>query len=142
MAKRNMFRVLSEILLGAVLGTAAIVVPVLLDPSTTYLQAIFLPFMGAVERMGLGSIIALTAVGVFLGRFGRSPFWVLGLSTVSFLFVWSFIDQRMAAVAGFDRHNLLPIEWFSYLVISAFPIMGAGFGAKWKKRNGPEIRNA
>jgi hypothetical protein len=137
-----MFRVLSEILLGAVLGTAAIVIPVLLDPSITYLQAIFLPFMGAVERMGLMSLIALTAVGVFLGRFGRSQYWVLGLSTVAFLFVWSFIDQRMASAAGFDRHNLLPIEWFSYLVISIFPILGSRFGAKWKKRNGPEISNA
>jgi hypothetical protein len=135
-------RITFEIFLAALLGTAAIVIPVLLDPEAKYLQAVFLPFMGAVERMGVLSLITLTGVGVTLGRYGRAPYWLLGLSTVALLFVWSVIDQRMATAAGLDRHNLLPIEWFSYLVISIFPILGSRLGANWKRRRETENSDA
>lgn len=109
-----------EVLLAAVGGVAALLVPVLLDPHARQHEAAFLPVMGnAVEGMHPSSLALLFLVGMLLGWVAKAPALLIGPATMLAFPVWSILDMA----AGGD-HNLFPIEWSLYVVFSMFGLAG------------------
>jgi hypothetical protein len=112
-------------------GACAIVVPVVLDPSTRHYQSAVLPVMrDAVEGMHPHSLALLFGIGILLGTFGKGPVWLIGPSTMAAFLSWSIIDMAMG-----QDHNMFPIEWFLYGVFSLCGLAGA-FGGRLLRRLG------
>jgi peptidoglycan/LPS O-acetylase OafA/YrhL len=114
-------RVSLEVVVAAAAGLCAVVVPVILDPGTTHYSAAVLPVMrDAVEGMHLYSLALLVGIGILLGPFGKAPVWLTGPATMAAFPVWSVIDMAMG-----QDHNLFPIEWFLYGLVSLCGLAGA-----------------
>ena len=120
-----MKRTVLEVGLAAVAGWCALVLPVILDPNRQRHRAAFLPFMrDAVEGIQVYSLGRLFGVGLLLGLIGRAPILMLGLASIATFPLWSAIDLVMRS----DAHNLLPIEWFFYLVYGFIATAGVSVG--------------
>ena len=116
---------LPSVLAAAVLGCAALVLPVYLDPAVPEARAEFLPIMAAtVEHMKFYSLGLLALIGLGLGLLTRTPVLLVGFATVLALPIWSAIDVAM----GSEGHNLLGIEWWLYVSYGLYGVLGAFIG--------------
>ena len=112
---------------------AVVVIPSAIDPNTKQQPAAFLPIIGnAVEGIKPISFLLLVVVGAVFGYFGRGHFGLVGMATLAFFPVWSCLDMFMG-----NDHNLFPIEWFFYGMLSLLGMLGAGIGRFIAKRNEP-----
>jgi hypothetical protein len=130
----KLLRAILELVVAMFLGAIAILTPVLLNSDIYYRPAVFLPFMGAAEKMNWLSFLLLFVVGVALGRLATAPFWLLGLATMWLFPVWSYLDLKAGDAVGLDNHNLAPIEWAAYVLVSLIGVAGASVGVAWKQR--------
>lgn len=123
-------RVATEVLLATTAGFCAYVLPVVLDPSTRHYDAAFLPFVrDAVEGMKPYSLGLLFGIGAIFGWAGRAPVWFTGPATMAAFPIWSVLDMAL----GGD-HNLFPIEWLIYGVISLLGLAGGLVGRRARAR--------
>jgi hypothetical protein len=128
----NPKRVAVEMALAAAAGFCAYVLPVALDPDARHYEAAFLPFVrDAVEGVKPYSLAILFAIGVTFGLLGRAPVKLTGPATMAAFPVWSVVDMAL----GGD-HNLIPIEWFFYGIISLCGLAGAVVGRRLRLRFG------
>lgn len=88
-------------------------------------------FVSAVEGGGLLQLCLLGVSGIIVGYFFRIPLWVIGVSTVISLPIWSLIDMQLAYAEGVERHNLLPLEWLFYAVYGLPGMLGAWISQRW-----------
>ncbi len=116
-----------EILLAASMGFAAIVVPAALDPNIEQYDANFLPIVRtAIEGLKLESLPLLFLAGTVVGLVGRLRFWISGAATMLAFPLWSITDILVGTLSGDPGHNLFPIEWAIYTLISLCGVAGAG----------------
>jgi hypothetical protein len=121
----------TELLIAAAAGFCAYVLPVALDPGVRHYDAAFLPFVrDAVEGMKPYTLLLLFGIGAIFGFIGRAPAWLAGMATMAAFPVWSAADMAL----GGD-HNLFPIEWFIYGVISLFGLAGAVIARRLRHRS-------
>jgi len=130
LTSRERTRWWAEVAIAAILGFAAVVVPVLADPGRRRHDAAFLPFVrDAVEGMQLVSLPLLAGAGLLLGLLGRAPVWLVGPATMLAFPLWSTIDLIWDTAFGAgDNHNLLPFEWCVYAGLSLLGLAGAYVG--------------
>jgi hypothetical protein len=123
-------RIAAEMLLAASVGFCAYVLPVALDPAVRHYDAAFLPFVrDAVEGAKPYSLVLLFGIGILFGLLGRAPFWLTGAATMAALPLWSILDMAL----GGD-HNLFPIEWFIYGLLSLCGVAGGVVGIFVRRR--------
>lgn len=105
------------------LGLLAIVVPVLFVPDhgKTYNDSLFPVIRLGVERISYWSAILLFSTGFIMKFFTSLNGWKVGLLTVAFLPVITFLE----IIADSSSHNLWPIELVFYAVFSIPAIIGA-----------------
>ena len=116
---------LPSVLAAAVLGCAALVLPVYLDPTVPEVRAEFLPIVAATaEHMKFYSLGLLAVIGLVLGLVTRTPVLLLGFATVLVLPIWSVVDVAI----GSKGHNLLGIEWWLYVSYGLYGVLGAFIG--------------
>lgn len=114
-----------EALLTAVAGVTALALPVLTGAPRRGYDAAFIPFLrDVVEGVQDSSLALLFGVGGAAGFFGTAPVFLLGVSSVLILPIWSAVDLGM----GGEGHNLLPIEWFIHGVYALIGTAGAATG--------------
>jgi hypothetical protein len=108
------------------------VLPVYFDRSIVQRAATFLPIVATtVESMKPYSLFLLFLAGFGITFFSRAaPFWLLGLSTIVALPLWSTLDMAL----GSSSHNLWPIEWMFYVFYSMFGVIGAAFAVALRRR--------
>jgi len=120
-------RRLIECVILAVAGVAVFVAPVLFISSPWYPAPLFPILRNAVEYLSKGALVWLFVAGGVAGLIFRSlnPM-VVGLSMLALL--------PVAAVAEMmgdpTSHNLWPLEFAMYAVISLAPAAGAAAGRK------------
>ena len=125
--------------IAAALGFGAVVVPVLLDPTVKQYDAAFLPFVRtAIEGMKPLSMPLLFVAGAVAGLVGHQRFWLVGAVTMAAFPLWSATDLLVGILNDALRnlwlpfgsdpggHNLLPIEWAIYALLSLLGVAGAG----------------
>jgi len=118
-------------LLAAVAGFCAYVLPVALDPAARHYDAAFLPLVrDAVEGMKPYSLALLFGIGIIFGLLGRAPFWLTGPATMAAFPIWSAVDMALGG-----EHNLFPIEWFIYGVVSLCGLAGGVVGGMLRSRH-------
>jgi hypothetical protein len=104
--------------------------PVLVSSDALMPSPLFPLIRTSVERMGLVSVLLLWLAGVLLGAFGAGPAWRLGLATMA-LFPLSAIAEMF--VDG-TSHNLWPLEFIIYGVLSIPAMIGAMLGRLVRNR--------
>ena len=125
-------RVLSEVVVAAVLGWAAIVLPVYFDEAVVHKQALFMPIMTtAIVHLKLYSLGLLMLIGFGLAFVTHLRVVWLGIAIVSAWPLRSIVD---IAIGGLSRHTLLGIEWGVYLSLAVCGMIGAGIG-RWLLRH-------
>ena len=130
-------RVAAEVLLAALAGFCAYVLPVALDPATRHYGAAFLPFVrDTVEGMKPYSLALLFGIGVIFGLLGRAPVWLTGPATMAAFPVWSVLDMALG-----NDHNLFPIEWFIYGLFSLCGLAGGFVGRRARPRREREAHS-
>ena len=121
---------LGSVLAAAVLGCAALVLPVYLDPNVPEVSAKFLPIVAAAaEHMKLYSLGLLGLSGFGLGLLTRTPVLLLGFATILVLPIWSAIDMAKGG-----SHNLLGLEWWLYVSYGLYGVLGAFIGRMCRRR--------
>ena len=113
-----------SLLAAALLGLAAMLTPVLIHPGQAYNAPLFPLVRAAVERVSWSSAGLLLVAGLIVGCFGAGPPWQLGLATMA-LFPLSAIAEMFADGTS---HNLWPLEFVMYGVLSVPAIVGACVG--------------
>jgi hypothetical protein len=124
-------RIAAEMLLAGVAGLCAYVLPVALDPAARHYHAAFLPFVGdAVEGMKPYTLALLFGIGLIFGLVGRAPFWLTGPATMAAFPIWSILDMARGG-----EHNLFPIEWLVYGLVSLLGLAGGVVGHLVRSRH-------
>lgn len=131
------------IVAASLLGMLAIVVPTVLTPGIQRYDAPLLPLAlvrTAVEGMRLPALVALVLVGGGLGVFTASPPWLLGVATMVLFPLVAIADMILDPAS----HNLFPIEFAMYGLLTVPPIVGAYGGRRvrlWWSRGGTRARS-
>ena len=84
-----------------------------------------------VEEFSWPAALCLFVIGVITGRLrpGRPLLW--GLATMALFPVWAFIEIGLDPTS----HNLWPLEFIMYAVLSLVGAVGAGLGGKLTGRS-------
>ena len=129
-------RTFFECAIAFVLGTPALLVPVLIDPGRRRYPAAVFPFIGdAVEGLKPVSLFLLLLLGCFVGFFGRASALLLAVSAVAVFPIWSILDLAL----GSEGHNLLPFEWMFYAFYGSFVLLGVGAGRSVRRAVFPSV---
>lgn len=106
-----------------ILGLLAIVVPVYFTSSNniTYPDSLFPLIRLGVEKISYWSAILLFSTGFIMKFFTSLNGWKVGLLTVAFLPVITFLE----IIADSSSHNLWPFEFVFYAFFSIPAIIGA-----------------
>ena len=127
----------ASLILSAVLGIAVLIVPVIGVPAEPDPAGYFLPIVPkAFHSASFRVHVPLLFVAGFIpSLLSATSFLAIGAATTVFLPVWSILDIVDAyLIDGVERHNLLPIEWFFYGVLSLPGILGAWTGRLIRRR--------
>ena len=85
--------------------------------------------------MNLENVLLVSAIlfgiGVTFGLLGRAPVMLTGPATMAALLAWSVVDMALGG-----EHNLFPIEWFFYGILSLCGLAGAVLGRRLRSRLG------
>lgn len=125
----------TSLALAAVLGFAVLIIPVIGVPVTPDVANYFLPIvLLAFKNISLRIHLPLLFVAGFIpGLLSPASFWAVGFATIIVLPIWSVLDMVDASIDGIERHNLFPIEWFLYSILS-LPGMAGAWAAKLVRR--------
>jgi hypothetical protein len=120
-------RRLIECIILAVAGVAVFVAPVVFISSPWYPSPLFPILRNAVEYMSKGALLWLFVAGGAAGLAFRSlPAIVVGPSMLALLPVAAVAEMMVDPTS----HNLWPLEFAMYAVISLVPAAGAAAGRK------------
>lgn len=118
--------ILIESTIAAILGYCAIAIFTVLSPSFEPTDTwIFSFFQEIVEKMNSHTFLLLALIGFLIAFFGRAPSLIIGASTMAIFPIISLLDMLAGSFFGRSDHNLFPIEWFIYMLISIYGIAGA-----------------
>jgi ABC-type transport system involved in cytochrome c biogenesis permease subunit len=119
-------RITTSLAIAAILGTIAVVGPAYFYPRQVAEHTALLPIMlRAVKGMQMFVVIPLLfATGFIASRIAPIHPVIIGLTSVFVLPLWSILDLFLGD-PSVERHNLLPIEWFFYLVLAGVAAVGA-----------------
>jgi hypothetical protein len=116
---------------AAMLGVAAIVLGVIGNPNARHYDAPLFPLIRTgIEGMNGGTLLFLAVAGLLVASVGEAPPLLIGLSTMAAFPLLSVAE----ALVDPKSHNLLPIEWFLYLVETIPGIAGAYLGWSIRRR--------
>jgi hypothetical protein len=120
-------RRLIECVILAVAGVAVFVTPLLFISNPWYPSPLFPILRNAVEYLSKGALVWLFVAGGAAGLVFRSlPAVVVGMSMLALLPVAAVAEM----MADPKSHNLWPLEFAMYAVISLAPAAGAAAGRK------------
>ena len=114
---------------GAVLGFISIVVPPFFIPGTEFVESPLFPMVATgIEKMSLWAIICLFLSGMFLGFIHPRHRWLLGISTMTLFPFLAIIEMLYNPYS----HNLWPIEFIGYGLMTLPGIIGAYIGGAFR----------
>jgi hypothetical protein len=121
---------------GALLGLAAMILPVLVSPPTYWHDAPLFPVIrNAQEDVGWAQIVLLFLVGGILGAVSPSKPLRIGLFAVILLPLAAFAEMAVDSTS----HNLWPFEFVIYAFYGAVVAAGAALVQKIRRRRGGEL---
>src|SRR6476620_8943193 len=109
---------------AALLGMFAIVAPVWILDLRRYSAPLFPLIRSGVEGMSLLTLVFLFCAGLIVGCFGVGHPLLVGIATVSLLPILAIAEMSVSQTT----HNLWPLEFMIYALISLCPIAGAFTG--------------
>ena len=113
-----------ESIIAAFVGIMVVTLPLVLRGNCNRHHSGFFPVVrDSIEYMEFYSVGLLFLLGLLLGLFGRGRFWIIGMCTMLAFPLWSIIDM----LAGGD-HNLFPLEWLIYGIMSFVGLFGSALG--------------
>ena len=115
---------------AALLGLTAFVAPVWVLHLRSYSAPLFPLVRTGVEGMSFLTLVFLFCGGIILGCFGRGNPFLLGLTTVVLLPVFAIAEMIVSPTS----HNLWPLEFAIYGVVSLSAVVGAFLGRFIRRR--------
>jgi hypothetical protein len=109
---------------AALLGLLAIVAPVWILDLRRYSAPLFPLIRSGVEGMSLLTLVFLFCAGFLTGCFGVGHPLLLGIATVALLPILAIAEMSVLSTT----HNLWPLEFIIYSVISLCAVAGAFTG--------------
>ncbi len=122
--------ILLSLLLAAFLGIASVMLPVWLLSLKPYQSPLFPLIRTGVEGMSFFTLVFLFFSGVLLGFLGRGHPFLLGIATMALLPCLAIAEIIASPVS----HNLWPLEFALYGLISLSAVFGAFLGRYLRKR--------
>lgn len=121
-------RVILSLAAAASLGVAAVVAPVLFDPTIKRYDAPLFPLIRtAVEGFHGTSLLLLVAAGYVVGMFGVASPITIGLATMATFPVLSAAEM----IVDPTSHTLWPFEWLLYAFGAIPGTVGAYLGQRF-----------
>src|SRR5712691_9719086 len=118
------FWILFTLAVAALLGLLAIVAPVWILDLRHYTAPLFPLIRSGVEGMSLLTLVLLFCAGFLVGCFGIGHPLLLGTATVALLPLAAFAEMIVSSTS----HNLWPLEFIIYGLISLCAVVGAFAG--------------
>jgi hypothetical protein len=115
---------------ASLLGLAAVVAPVWILRPRHYSAPLFPLVRTGVEGMSFLTLVFLFCSGIILGCFGRGSPFLLGITTVALLPVSAIAEMIVSPTS----HNLWPLEFAIYGLVSLSAIVGAFLGRFVRRR--------
>jgi hypothetical protein len=109
---------------ASLLGLLAIVAPVWILDLRRYTAPLFPLIRSGVEGMSLLTLVFLFCAGFLVGCFGVGHPLLLGMATVALLPILAIAEMSVSSTT----HNLWPLEFIIYGVISLCAVAGAFAG--------------
>ena len=125
--------------IAAILGLASFIIPVTLNSKIKYYDSPLFPLIRTgIEGFSFFAMSCLVINGIILGFLNSRCPWRWGLATMAFFPILAIIEM----IADPYSHNLWPIEFVVYGILSIPAVLGAIIGAFIKKngvKNGIRI---
>jgi hypothetical protein len=118
------FSLFSAFAAASLLGLLAIVAPVWILDMRRYTAPLFPLIRSGVEGMSLLTLVFLFCAGFLVGCFGVGHPLLLGVATVALLPILAIAEMCVSSTT----HNLWPLEFIIYGVISLCGVAGAFTG--------------
>jgi hypothetical protein len=115
--------------IASLLGLLAIVAPVWILDLRRFTAPLFPLVRSGVEGMSLLTLVFLFCAGFLVGCFGVGHPLLLGMATVALLPILAIAEMSVSSTT----HNLWPLEFIMYGVISLCAVAGA-FAGRFAKR--------
>lgn len=118
--------------LSAILGLASIVIPVVLTPGIKYYDSPLFPLVRTgIEGFSFSSSCCLVISGVILGFLNPMSPWRWGIGTMTLFPILAIVEMIVDPYS----HNLWPIEFICYGIMSIPAILGAFAGAFIRRKS-------
>ncbi|MCX6858241.1 MAG: hypothetical protein NTV80_25445 [Verrucomicrobia bacterium] len=122
--------VLLSFVCAALLGIGAVILPVWILSQRIYSAPFFPLIRSGVEGMSYLTFIFLFISGLLLGLLGKGHPFLLGLATLVSLPLLAIAEMVVSPTS----HNLWPLEFAIYGLISLSAVLGAFIGRYLQKR--------
>jgi hypothetical protein len=109
---------------ASLLGLVAVLAPVWVLDLRRYAAPLFPLLRSGVEGMSLLTLVFLFCAGFLVGCFGVGHPFLLGIATVALLPILAIAEMSVSSTT----HNLWPLEFIIYGVISLCAVAGAFIG--------------
>lgn len=116
--------VLASFVCAAVLGLAAVILPVWLLSLPPHTAPLFPLVRTGIEGLSFLTFIFLFGSGLLLGFFGKGQPVLLGIATIGLLPLLAIAEMVVSPTS----HNLWPLEFMMYGFISLSAVVGACIG--------------
>jgi len=118
-------------ILSAILGLASFIIPVILTPRIGYYDSPLFPIVRTgVEKLSFFEVCCLAISGFILSFLNPRKPWRWGLATMSLFPILAIIEM----IADSRSHNLWPMEFLMYGILTIPGILGAFAGASIRKK--------
>jgi hypothetical protein len=124
------FRLAFTFVAASLLGLAAVLAPVWILHLRHYSAPLFPMVRTGVEGMSFLTLTFLFCAGIILGCLGRGNPFLLGIATVVLLPVFAIAEMIVSPTS----HNLWPLEFAIYGLVSLSAVVGAFLGRFIRRR--------
>lgn len=117
-------KIVASIVFAAALGLVAVILPVFLHHVHLRPAPLFPVVATGIKKLSSLTLVLLFASGFLVGLVGRGHPLLLGACTMALFPILAFAEM----LSDHTSHNLFPIEFILYAVISLAAVAGAFLG--------------